>query len=152
MKSNFFSFKNVAKYNFNLGRAKLKNIFYPKKKDSALATTSGAGDKEISFQIYFDDRGKIDKAWEEFERKMSQYIQERTISDDIIKNFTDRDVQELSKLERDYDFEIKVDQDKRKITFKGHILDIPNVQEKINEILKGIKDNDSKGKILCVLG
>ena len=146
----FSSFKDAARYNFNLRRAKLKNIFHPKKKDSALTTTSG--DKEVFFKIYCNDSGKIDKAWEEFEGKMSQYIQERTISDDIIKNFTDRDVEELSKLERDYDFEIKVDQDKRKITFKGHILDIPNIHEKINEILKDIKDSESKGKIFCVIG
>lgn len=81
---------------------------------------------------------------------MEQNIQKRIISDGIIENFTDSDIKKLRKLERDYDFKIKVDRVKREVKFKGHILDIPNVQEKINEIMKNIKYTESDGKIRSV--
>ena len=103
---------------------------------------------EISFKIYSDDGGKFDKAWEELKRKMNQNIREKIINDDMVKKFTDHDLRKLNKLEGDYDFEINVDQHKAEVKLKGHILDIANVQEKVNEILKDAKDNENKGKIL----
>ena len=105
-------------------------------------------DEGIFFKIYCDDRGKLDNAWVELKRKMKQNIGDRTICDAIIKRFADDDVDKVRKLEREFDFEIKVDQAIGEVRFRGHILDIPNVQEKIIEVLKDIKFWESKGKIL----
>ena len=147
----FFSFKDAAKglsrykSSPNLSSpSKWRNVFRRRQKTTA-------EEEGISFRIYCNDRKMFEKAWEELERKMKQNIQKRTISDNIIKKIHERDVQELEKLEREYDFEIEIDKGKKEIRFKGHILDIVNVQQKINEILNDIKDNENKGKILYAL-
>jgi hypothetical protein len=88
------------------------------------------------------------KAWEELRDIVNEHVQEKIISDDVIKKFTDRDLEKLRKLERDFDFEIKADLSRGNVKLKGHILDIANVQGKINEILNDIKGNKRKGKIL----
>jgi hypothetical protein len=103
-------------------------------------------DGGISITIYSDDRGKIDEAWEELKRHMNQNIQEMIMTDDVIKEFTDRDLEQLRKLERDFDFEIKIDQQKGDVKFRGHVLDIANVQGKIGEIVNDIKDNRNRNK------
>ena len=120
------------------------NVFRSKKQPGKTAVE----EEGIFFKIYYGDGGKVDKAWGELKRKMNQNIGDRTIYDAIIKKFADGDVDKVRKLERDFDIEIKVDQTRGEVRFKGHILDIPNVHEKISEILKDIKDNESKGKIL----
>ena len=102
----------------------------------------------IFFKIYCDDHGKLDKAWVELKRKMKQNILDRTIYDAIIKKFDDGDVDKVRKLERNFDIEIKVDQARGEVRFRGHNLDIPNVQENIIEVLKDIKLWESIGKIL----
>lgn len=107
------------------------------------------GEEELFLNIYSNERGKADKAWGELKRKMKQNIQKRTISDNIIKEITDRDVERLRKLERDYDFQIKIDRGKGEVKFKGHILGFLEVLQKVNEILKDIKIDKGKGKILC---
>ena len=106
----------------------------------------------IFIKIYCDDRGKLDKAWVELKRKMKQNIGDRYICDAVIIKFTHGDVDKVRKLEREFDIEIKVDQARCEIRFRGHILDIPNVQEKIIEVLKDIKYDESskKGKILII--
>ena len=106
------------------------------------------GDGCISITIYSDDRGKIDMAWGKLKRHMYQNIQEMTVTDDVIKEVADQDLEQLRKLGRDFDFEIKIDQQKGDVKFKGHVLDIANVQGKIGEILNDIKDNRNKGKLL----
>ena len=98
----------------------------------------------ISVKIYSDDHVKIDKAWEELKTKMNENIKEMTMSDDVFKKFTDRDLEKLRQLERDFNFEIKVDQDRGVVKLKGNIADIAKVQGKINEILNDVKDNKSK--------
>ena len=105
-----------------------------------------AGDEGVSVKIYSDDRGKIKKAWAELKRKMSQNIQEKTIIDDVIKKFTDRDLEILRKLERDFDVTIKADQSKGKVKIKGHNSDISNIQDEIRKIMKKITENEIKGK------
>jgi O-acetyl-ADP-ribose deacetylase (regulator of RNase III) len=102
----------------------------------------------VSIRIYSDSNGKIDKAWGELLKKMNENIKQMTTTDDVIKKFTDDDFKKMRELERDFDLEIKVDQGKGEVKFKGHIHDIASVQGKINEILNDIKDNKSKGKIL----
>ena len=116
------------------------------KKSSHAPTT--VEEEGIFFKIYCDDRGKLDNAWVELKRKMKQNIGDRTICDALIKKFTDGDVDKVRKLEREFDFEIKVYKAIGEVRFRGHILDIPNVQEKIIEVLKDIKLWESKGKIL----
>ena len=105
----------------------------------------------ISITIHSDDRGKIDKAWEELKRHMNQNIQEMTVTDDVIQEFTDRDLEQLRELERDFDFKIEIDQQKGEVKFKGHVLDIASVQGKIGEIVNDIKDNKNKGKLIVAL-
>jgi hypothetical protein len=105
----------------------------------------------ISITIYSDDRGKIDEAWEELKRHMNQNIQEMTVTDDVIQEFTDRDLEQLRELERDFDFKIEIDQQKGEVKFKGHVLDIASVQGKIGEIVNDIKDNKNKGKLIVAL-
>jgi hypothetical protein len=65
--------------------------------------------------------------------------------DDVIKKLTDRELQKLRKVEREFDFEIKVDKGACEVRFKGDTLDMAKVQGKISEILNDIKDNQSKG-------
>ena len=105
----------------------------------------------MSIRIYSDGRNKIDKAWEELKKKMNENIQEKIMTDNVIKKFTVRDLDKLRKLERDFDFEIRVDQGRGDVQFKGHILDIAHVQGEISEILNDIKENKSKGKINVVI-
>ena len=154
-KAKFVKFKDAAKaYVDNGGPAapekssrgpKLRfSVFRGSKKQAAKSTTAEEG---IFFKIYCDDRGKFDKAWGDLKKKMHQNIRDRTITDGIIKKFADSDLDNLRKLERDFDIEIKIDKDKGEVRLKGHFLDIPNVREKIMDILKDFKDNESKGKI-----
>ena len=119
----------------------------PKPRFNVFRPQSLREEEGIFFKIYCDDRGKFYKAWGDLKKKMHQNICDRTISDGIIKKFADSDVHNLRKLERDFDIEIKIDQLKGEVRLKGHILDIPNVYEKIIDILKDFKDNESKGKI-----
>ena len=99
----------------------------------------------VSIKIYSDDGDKIDKAWKEFKKKMNENIQEKIMIDDVIKKLTDRELQKLRKVEREFDFEIKVDKGACEVRFKGDTLDMAKVQGKISEILNDIKDNQSKG-------
>ena len=105
-----------------------------------------AGDEGVSVKIYSDDRGKIKKAWAELKRKMSQNIQEKTVTGDVIKKFTDHDLEILRKLERDFDVLIKADQSKGKVKIKGHNSDISSIQDEIRKIMKKITENEIKGK------
>jgi O-acetyl-ADP-ribose deacetylase (regulator of RNase III) len=105
-----------------------------------------AGDEGVSVKIYSDGRGKIKKAWAELKRKMSQNIQEKIMIDDVIKKFTDHDLEILRKLERDFDVLIKADQSKGKVKIKGHISDISSIQDEIRKIMKKITENEIKGK------
>ena len=111
---------------------------FMKFKDAAKAyVSSSAKTTGIFLRIYSDDQRKIDKAWDKLKKKIDGNIDERPIRDDMIKKFTVNDLDNLRKLERDLDFVIKVDKNQGEVTFKGHVHDIPNVQEKINEIVKG---------------
>ena len=103
-------------------------------------------DGGISIKIYCDDRESIEKACKELKRKMKANIKDKNMSDDVIKKFTDRDLERIRKLERDCDVQIKVDQGKGNVIIKGHIDDISNIQEEIRKILKDITENESKGK------
>ena len=158
-KAKFMKFKDAAKsYVANGGPTRSsvtskKSSYAPKLPFSVFRSKKQPGKTEIKeegifFKIYCDDRGKFDKAWGELKRKMNQNIGDITIYDAIIKEFADGDVDEIRKLERDFDIEIKVYQARSEVRFRGHILDIPNVQEKIIKILKDIKYDESKGKIL----
>ena len=102
----------------------------------------------ISIKIYSDDRGKIDKAWEELKKKMNENIKEMTMTDEGFKKFADRHMEKLRELERDFNFEIKVNQGKGIVKLKGNIDDVAKVQGKINEILNDVKDDKGKGNKL----
>ena len=150
-KPRFLRFKDATKAYFDAGRATSSNPQPDNSSSPPMTTSQKTGTikrQGISITIYSDDRGKIDKAWEELKKKMNENIKEMTMSDDVFKKFTGGDLEKLRKLERDYDFEIKVDQDKGVVKFKGNIADIPHVQGKINEILNDIKEDKSKGKNL----
>ena len=116
---------------------------FMKFKDAAKAYVSSECDADpakttgIFLRVYSDDQRKIDKAWDKLKKKIDENIDERPVRDDMIKKFTVNDLDNLRKLERNLDFVIKVDKNQGEITFKGHVHDIPNVQEKINEIVKG---------------
>ena len=126
--------------------AKLRfSVFGRSKKDDGAKTTSGDGG--ISVKIYSDDRGKIEKAWGDLKKKMNQFIEEKTMPDEVIKKFTDGDHEKLRKLESVYDVKIKVDQSKGNVKIKGHITDISTVQEEIRKMLKDITEKESKGKL-----
>ena len=118
----------------------------------ARSAQTTARDEGRSIKIYSDDRSKIDKVWQELKRMMSENILEKTMTmnDDIINKFSFRDHDMLRKLEREYDVRIEVDCSSGMVRIKGHSVDVANVQEKIAEILKDIKDNERKfeGKIL----
>ena len=106
-----------------------------------------AGDTGLSIKIYCDDRGRIDKAWGEFRKKMNANIREKVMLDDVIKKFTDRDREKMRKLERDFDVQIRVDQSKGYVRIEGHIADISYIHEEIRKVLKDITDRERKGKI-----
>ena len=116
---------------------------FMKFKDEAKAYISSECDADpakttgIFLRIYSDDERKIGKAWDKLKKKIDENIDERPVRDDMIKKFTVNDLENLRKLERDLDFVIKVDKNQGEVTFKGHVHDIPSVQEKINEIVKG---------------
>jgi O-acetyl-ADP-ribose deacetylase (regulator of RNase III) len=114
----------------------------------ARSAQTTARDEGRSIKIYSDDRSKIDKVWQELKRMISENILEKTMimNDDIINKFSFRDHDMLRKLEREYDVRIEVDCSKMIVKIKGHSVDVANVQEKIAEILKDIKDNKSKFK------
>jgi O-acetyl-ADP-ribose deacetylase (regulator of RNase III) len=103
--------------------------------------------RDASIKIYSDDRDKIVSVWKRLQKKMNENVREKTMTDNIIKKFTDRDLQKLSKLEREFDIEITIDRRAGEVRFKGHIRDMANVQGKISEILNDIKENKGKGKI-----
>ena len=121
----------------------LEKAKFVKFKDAAKAYVSSECDADpttrlgIFLRIYSDDKRKIDKAWSELKKKIDENIEERHIRDDMIKKFTFSDFKNLRKLGRDFDFDIEVDERKGEVTFKGHVHDIANVQEKVNEIVKG---------------
>ena len=105
------------------------------------------GDKGISIKIYCDDSGRIDRAWEEFKKKLNANISDMTMRDDFIKNITGRDLEKICKLERHFDVEIQMDQRYGNVKIKGHIADILKTQDEISKLRKDIKDRESKGNI-----
>ena len=144
------NFKDATKFDFSSGGATSSG---PQPVDACASHSrkpakSVGGDESISIRIYSDDREKIDKAWGELRRKICQNIRVRIINIDVIKNFTDRGLEKLHELERDNDVKIIVDKSKGMAIIKGYISDVANVREKIDKILKDIKDNESKGKIV----
>ena len=149
-KAKFTKFKDATKAYFSSGGATSSD---PQPvgacaSHSIKPAKSVGRDESISIRIYSDDRGKIEKAWEELRRKIRENVHEKTIKNDVIKNFTDRDREKLLVLERDDDVKINVDKSKGTVTIKGYIADVENVRGKMIKILKDIKDNKSKGKIL----
>jgi O-acetyl-ADP-ribose deacetylase (regulator of RNase III) len=147
-KAKFIKFKDATKAYFFSGDATSSG---PQPVDacashSRKSAKSVGRDESISIRIYSDDREKVDKAWEELRREICQ--NKKTIYDDVIKNFTDRDLEKPHELERDNDVKIKVDKSKGMVTIKGYIADVANVGERVIKILKDIKDNKSKGKNL----
>ena len=158
-KPKFIKFKDAAKAYFapdgaaGLSSQLVKSSFSPKMRFNVFGrsktgpkSTSPGGDGGVSIKIYSDDRGKLDKAWTELKRKMNENINEKPVTDDVIKKFTDGHVEKLRELERRFDVKIKVEQDKGKITIKGHILDISTIQEEIRKILKEITEKEGNGK------
>ena len=79
---------------------------------------------------------------------MDAKIQEKIISDDVIKKITNSDLEKLRKLECHFDVQILVEKSNGNVRIKGHIDDIPNIQGEIIRFLKDIKDSERKGKIL----
>ena len=114
-------------------------------------TKSPAGVTGLAIKIYCDDHGRIEKACAELTRKMKANIEEKIIRDNFVKRFTDCDLEKLRKLERDCDVKIEVYQSKGEIKIKGHITDIPNIDEEIRNILKDIAENEPKGEILMYI-
>ena len=94
-------------------------------------------------KIYSDSQQNNDRAWEELKRKLDENIQEKNIINDVIKKFTQYDIWKLNKLARDFDFQVKVIKRKGHLMFRGHRLDMRNVEEKIGDILKDVKDKGS---------
>ena len=121
----------------------LRFSVFRSRKGSTKADVDSGG---LSVKIYSDDRRKLDKVWGEVKRRITQYIKEKEISDDVIKKFTDGHTKTLRKLERDFDVTIKVNQIIGNIKIKGHIDDVAVVQEEIHKILKEIIENEPKGK------
>ena len=77
---------------------------------------------------------------------MNANIKIITMGDDLIKNFTNRDLEKVRKLERDFDVQIQVDQSKGDAKIKGHIADIPYIQEEIRKVLTDVVDREREGK------
>ena len=69
-----------------------------------------------------------------------------TISDDVIKKFTNRDLEKVRKLGRDFDVQIQVDQSKGDAKIEGHVADISYIQEEIRKVLTNVEDRECKGK------
>ena len=164
-KPRFLRFKNATKAYFASVGATSSNpqpsnsspsliaIFQKIFRFARLKITGSIETDGVSIEIYSDTRVKIDKAWEELKKKMNENIKEITISDELFKKFTDSDLEKLRKLEREFDFEIKLDQGRGIVKLKGHIVDTANVQGKISEILNDLKEKDkSKGEILLYCG
>jgi hypothetical protein len=153
-KAKFIKFKDASKAYFASGGAtslspqpgKSFLPFSVFRKKTVPAKTAGE-DGDTSIKIYSDDRGKIEKAWGELERKMKENIQEKTMKDDVIKKFTDHDLEKLHKLERDHDVKMNVDKNKGTVTIKGCKADVANVQLDIHKILEDIKNSETNGKI-----
>ena len=156
-RAKFVKFKDASTAYFASGGATspsphaAKSSHSPKTRFSVFRSKKSAkttvGDEGISVKIYSDDRGKIDKAWGELKRKMSQNIQEKTMTDDVIKKFTDQDLEILRKLERDFDVTIKADRSKGNVKIKGHISDISSIQDEIHKMMKKITENETNGKL-----
>jgi hypothetical protein len=68
----------------------------------------------ILIKIYSDECRRIEKAWGDLKRKLCQNIQEKTMTDDAIKNYTDLDPKKLQKLD------IKNDENNGEIKHKCH--------------------------------
>ena len=102
-------------------------------------------DTGLSIKIYCGDRGRIERAWEEFKTSINAYIQEKIISDDVIKEITERDLEIIRNLEHDFDVQIQVDKHKGEIRIKGHVTVIAKIQEE--KVLNDIKDGAHKGNI-----
>ena len=99
-----------------------------------------------AIKIYSDDRRWFVRAWGEFKRRMNANIKIITMSDDLINKFTNRDLEKVRKLERDFDVQILVDQSKGDVKIKGHIADISYIQEEIRKFLTIVEDRECKGK------
>ena len=154
-KAKFVKFKDAAKAYVDKGgpATPVKSSPGPKSRFSVFRASrkqpakSMETDGAICIMIYCDDRGSIEKACAELKRKMKANIDEMNVKDDLIKKFTDRDLDRIRKLERDCDVQIKVEQSKGNVKIKGHIADISSIQEEIRKILKDITENESKGKL-----
>ncbi|CAB4021318.1 poly [ADP-ribose] polymerase 14-like, partial [Paramuricea clavata] len=145
-KAKFIKFKDATKAYFSSGGATSSD---PQPVGACAShfiksAKSVGGDESISIRIYSDDRGKIDMAWRELRRKICQNIDEKIINNDVVRNFTDRDLEKLLVLERDNDVKINVDKNKGMVTMEGYFADVATVQERIIKILKDVKDNESK--------
>ncbi len=125
------------------------SVFGRSRKDVSAKATNGDGG--ISVKIYSDNGGKIEKAWGDLKRKMCANIKDMPINDEVIKKFTDRDLEKLRKLESDFDVKIKMEQSKGEVKIKGHTDDISFVQEEIRKMLKDITENEPKGKLATCL-
>ena len=123
----------------------LDQLTFDKYKDAAKDILSNT---QQTIQIYSDDLGNIDRAWDELKRRICANIEEKIIYDVAIKKLTDQRLDELRKLERDYDAKIVIDQSKGCIKIKGHISDVSNIQEEIHKLLKEISENEVKGKLV----
>ena len=132
-----------------LGPSSFRNMTFLDSRPDPLINPAKSlpGDTGLSVKIYCDSRGRIDKAWGEFKRRMNANILEKIMVDDVIKKITDRDREKMRTLERDFDVQIQVDQIKGYVRIEGHIADIANIQKETLKVLKDIKDRARKGKI-----
>ena len=105
--------------------------------------------KQPTIKVYSDDVVYIEKAWEELKTYINQYIQVKTVNDEAIKKITKGDLEKLRKSVSCSDVDLKMDQNKGAIIIRGHITDILRVQEEIYRILSEVKENESKGLLLC---
>jgi O-acetyl-ADP-ribose deacetylase (regulator of RNase III) len=151
-KAKFTKFKDASKAYFASGgatspspqpaRSRFTAVFRSKR-----AVKTKSEDGGTSIKIYSDERGKIEKAWGDLKRQVCQSIKDQPMNDEVIKKFTDRDLEKLRKLERDFDVKINVEQKKGSVKIKGHFDDVSTVQEEIRTILKDITENEPKGKL-----
>ena len=157
-KAKFIKFKEAAKAYVDTGSATSSNpqpsklsprsfsVFGWRSK-KARSVKTAVGDEETSIKIYSDNRENIKKAWEDLKRNINENILEKPMNDEVIKKFTDAELEKLRKLESLHDVKIKVDQSKGKVLIKGHIADISTIQEEIRTILKNITENEPKGEL-----